>query len=147
MAFLPNLISLAPIEPEGMVCHHTSAGVAGILEENMSQLALKSDLVSWQSSSDLVSDYLIRHRNPNVTLRPLNPRSVALEELIARIAGEYGVNIADLALPTKARHLSRARAHIAREAVQRRLATLAQVSRRLKRSPSSLCELIQRHPE
>lgn len=68
----------------------------------------------------------------------------SLEDVVHEVSIEMGVNVIDIAGQSKARTLTRARAEIARRAVQDKVATLSAVARRLNRSPSSLCELLAR---
>jgi putative transposase len=68
-----------------------------------------------------------------------------LEDLICAVASELGVAAESLAMPSRARHLSRARAVIAHRALRARIATLTEIAARFERTPSTLWVGMQRY--
>lgn len=74
------------------------------------------------------------------------PRSrKSVQHLIEEAAQQFQVTTEALRSPGKQRHLTKARAWIAHQAVTHRISSLAHVARLLQRSESSLREAVQRH--
>lgn len=78
-----------------------------------------------------------------------SPESAAvrptLEEIVLRVAGERGVDLQSLVLPSRRREHVLARALIAWEATRSGVATLSAVAKRLRRDPSTLLSAIERY--
>ncbi|HEY6640548.1 MAG TPA: hypothetical protein VIZ63_00270 [Povalibacter sp.] len=68
-----------------------------------------------------------------------------LQQLVDEAARGFSISREALLSPSRQRHLSKARAWIAHEAISRRIASLSQVARLLQRDESSLREAVQRH--
>ena len=71
--------------------------------------------------------------------------ALSLEQIITQVARLLGVRRDELASRSRARRLAFARALIAWHATERNVATLAEVSRRLRRDPSTLSIGMRRH--
>ena len=75
----------------------------------------------------------------------INPKSrLTLDELVKLVSEQMSVSIDDIKSPSKCQKLSRARAEIARRAVQGRIASLNEMARYMDRHPSSICRLLER---
>ncbi len=89
-----------------------------------------------------------RAMEPEVTARAAVPPEPvpreALEQIAARHCHGSDVSLAELASPSRERRLSGVRTAIAREALDRDAATLAEVSRFLGRSASALAQALAR---
>ncbi|NJO12748.1 MAG: helix-turn-helix domain-containing protein [Gammaproteobacteria bacterium] len=72
-------------------------------------------------------------------------QKVSLDQLIEWVARTLDVPVSDLLSPSRRRQLSLARALITFHATRTRLATLAEVSRKLNRDPSTLCVAVERY--
>ncbi len=68
-----------------------------------------------------------------------------LEDIVREVACESGVEMARLESARRLPVLVRARAEIARRALREGVATLSEIATRLRRSPSSLSELLAKH--
>ncbi|MCC5793649.1 MAG: transposase [Chromatiales bacterium] len=79
---------------------------------------------------------------PAAAPEPRHDQAPALEDLIHAVAVEQGIDARLLSSRWRTASLSRARAEIARRALQEGVATLSEVARRLNRAPSTLSELI-----
>lgn len=75
----------------------------------------------------------------------LQPRvALSLDDLVREACQRNGIAEADLASPARGRREARVRAEIGLAAVEGRVATVADIARRLGRSPSSTCQAINR---
>ena len=66
-------------------------------------------------------------------------RAQSLDDLIGKVCRQHGVTEGDLASPSRVRHYARLRAEIGLAAVDGGVASLADVARRFRRSPSAVC--------
>jgi putative transposase len=73
------------------------------------------------------------------------PSRVSLISFIEQLSHTFGIHPNCLSSPSQARHLSRARAIIAAQAIDAGIASLTQVARAFNRAPSSLCLAIRRY--
>ena len=74
------------------------------------------------------------------------PRSrKTLHQLIDDAAHKFSISHEALLSPSRQRHLAKARAWIAHEAISLRIASLSQVARLLQRDESSLREAVRRY--
>lgn len=81
------------------------------------------------------------------SVRPpsVSPRSgLTLDELAQALCGDYGITVDRLRSLSRARALTPARAALADQAVEQRIATLSEVARFLHRDPSALTKLLAR---
>ena len=77
---------------------------------------------------------------------PEGPRDpTTLQQLAEKICGEYFTTVEMLRSPSKIRSISRARVVLARRALTARVATSSEVARFLRRNPSSITRLLERH--
>jgi putative transposase len=82
----------------------------------------------------------------NLPFIPYKPRSpLSLDQLAERVCEEHGITSATLRSVSRTRHLTPARIRFATQAVDLRIATLAEVARFLHRDPSALTKLLARH--
>jgi putative transposase len=83
----------------------------------------------------------------NLPFIPYKPRSpLTLEQLAKRVCEQHSIATSALCSLSRARRLTPIRIQFATQAVDLRIATLAEVARFLHRDPSALTKLLSRHP-
>jgi chromosomal replication initiation ATPase DnaA len=68
-----------------------------------------------------------------------------MPQLLEEATHRFSVSMEALLSPSRQRHLAKARAWIAHEAISLRIASLSEIARLLQRDESSLREAVQRH--
>jgi hypothetical protein len=82
----------------------------------------------------------------SLVLSPFKPRSViSLSALADAVCHEHAVSTETVRSTSRQRKLTAVRVEIAMQALDRRVATLAEVAAFLHREPASLSELLSRH--
>jgi hypothetical protein len=81
---------------------------------------------------------------PFVPYRPRSP--LTLEQLAIELCQCHNINIDLLRSPSRARHLTVIRISLVHQAIERRIATSAEVARFLHRDASALTKLLARYP-
>ena len=71
--------------------------------------------------------------------------TITLEQLCHRICAQFGITLDQLQSPRRSRAISYVRAELAHRAIDDRIATLSEIARFLRRSPSSVFRLMERH--
>jgi hypothetical protein len=71
--------------------------------------------------------------------------SLTLDQLAEAICADHSIPVALLRSPSRARCLAKPRLELAIQAVEKHVATLADVARFLHRDPSTLTKLVARH--
>lgn len=79
------------------------------------------------------------------TFAPTDLDRVRIEKIIATVAFEHGVTVTNILSPSRRRRHVLARAVIAWRATQSGAASLAKISARLRRDPSTMWSAIERH--
>jgi hypothetical protein len=75
----------------------------------------------------------------------LPPSPLSLDQLAEEVCGEYGTTVALLTSSLRSRSITSIRVEFTRRALTRHVATLSEVARFLRRHPSSLGRLLERH--
>jgi hypothetical protein len=82
----------------------------------------------------------------NIRLAPhLPPSPLSLDGLAEEVCGEYGTTVAMLTSSLRSRSITSIRVEFTRRALTQQIATLCEVARFLRRHPSSLGRLLERH--
>jgi len=82
----------------------------------------------------------------NIRLAPhLPPSPLSLDQLAEEVCGEHGTTVALLTSSLRSRSITSIRVELTRRALTQHVATLSEVARFLRRHPSSLGRLLERH--